>query len=105
MELHEGLAEYTGVRLPLDPENRIARTVSLLDRRSAERPTFVRSFAHLSGLAYGLLLDELDPDWLRRLTVNSGYLAFEPGHGWQCVRAPGGTGKDASMPDGDKTLP
>ncbi len=71
MELHEGLAEYTGVRLALDPAQRIARTASLLDRRPAELPTFVRSFAYLSGPAYGLLLDESNPVWIGKISVKS----------------------------------
>ncbi len=71
MELHEGLAEYTGVRMALDPAERIARTVRLLDRRPTELPTFVRSFAYLSGPAYGVLLDQLDEGWLKRTTPKS----------------------------------
>jgi hypothetical protein len=66
MEMHEGLAEYTGVRLGgvRDP----ARFV--IDANLAEQPrreSFVRSFAYASGPAYGLLLDEAAPGWTRRL--------------------------------------
>lgn len=71
MEMHEGLAEITGVKLALAPADRIDRTVRLLESRPAEFPTFVRSFAYLSGPAYALLLDKLDPDWMENLTVES----------------------------------
>jgi hypothetical protein len=71
MEMHEGLAEYTGVRMALEPAKRVSRTVFLLDRRPSEMPTFVRSFAYLSGPAYGLLLDDLDADWLKNLTATT----------------------------------
>ncbi len=71
MELNEGLAEYTGVRLALAPAERISRTVVQLKNRPGDFKTFVRSFAYLSGPAYGLLLDELDPDWLKNVSAKS----------------------------------
>jgi hypothetical protein len=64
LEMNEGLAEYTGVKLSGLPE---AEQFLLCVKRFEERPTqlksFVRSFAYLSGPAYGLLLDEFAPDW------------------------------------------
>src|ERR1044071_860091 len=66
MEMHEGLAEYTGVRLSGSPDP--ARFV--IDFNFAEeskRESFVRSFAYASGPAYGLLLDEVARGWTRRL--------------------------------------
>jgi hypothetical protein len=71
MELHEGLAEYTGVRLALDPAKGITRTISHLENRPAELETFVRSFAYVSGPSYGLLLDQLMPDWVSKVTAKS----------------------------------
>jgi hypothetical protein len=66
MEMHEGLAEYTGVRLSgLEPAARELYIAGEIDRRPPELPTFVRSFAYLSGPAYGLLLDDAAPDWQR----------------------------------------
>jgi hypothetical protein len=66
MEMHEGLAEYTGVRLSgiPDPE-RFVSDVNLTEQPRSE--SFVRSFAYASGPAYGLLLDEAAPGWTRRL--------------------------------------
>ena len=64
MEMHEGLAEYTGVRLcGVEPAGRELYIAGEIDRRPPELPTFVRSFAYLSGPAYGLLLDDAAPDW------------------------------------------
>jgi hypothetical protein len=66
MEMHEGLAEYTGVRLSGSPDP--ARLVIELNlKEEARRESFVRSFAYASGPAYGLLLDEAAPGWTRRL--------------------------------------
>lgn len=68
LEMHEGLAEYTGVRLAgLSEAERLAYVVKLLDQRPAQMPTFVRSFAYLSGPAYGLLLDATNVDWRKKL--------------------------------------
>jgi hypothetical protein len=62
MELNEGLAEYTGVKLSgaADPA-RFVVDHELKDAPAKE--TFVRSFAYATGPAYGLLLDETGPDW------------------------------------------
>jgi hypothetical protein len=68
LEMHEGLAEYTGVRLAgLSEAERIAFVVKKLEQRPSAMPTFVRSFAYLSGPAYGLLLDAANPDWRKKL--------------------------------------
>jgi hypothetical protein len=66
MEMHEGLAEYTGVRLcgSRDPA-RLVLSVNLAEE--SRRESFVRSFAYASGPAYGLLLDGAAPGWTRRL--------------------------------------
>ena len=67
MELHEGLAEYTGVKL--SGRDDLERFV--IDGRLKDAPTnktFVRSFAYASGPAYGLLLDAADDGWRRGLS-------------------------------------
>jgi hypothetical protein len=71
MEMHEGLAEYTGVRLALNPATQVSRTVDVLNDRPAQLETFVRSFAYLSGPAYGILLDDLQSDWMSHLNADS----------------------------------
>ena len=71
LELNEGLAEYTGVRLG-NPE-RVAQvkvTLTNLDRQQ-KVPTFVRSFAYCTGPAYGLLLDEYLPQWRLQVTIHT----------------------------------
>jgi hypothetical protein len=71
LETHEGLAEYTGVRLSgLDEAEQGRYVAAKLERRPAEMPTFVRSFAYLSGPAYGILLDAAAPGW--QLKAKSG---------------------------------
>lgn len=67
LEMHEGLAEYTGVHLSgLDAAEQARYVAGKLERRPAEMPTFVRSFAYLSGPAYGVLLDASSPGWQRQ---------------------------------------
>ena len=60
LELAEGLAEYTAIRA--------TGTKGLVVEKllKASGP-FARSFAYVSGPAYGLLLDEVTPDWPRRV--------------------------------------
>lgn len=67
LETNEGVPEYTGVRLGLaTPQERIAYAVYDLSF-FVEAPSFVRSFAYATGPAYGLLLDQADPDWKAKL--------------------------------------
>lgn len=57
LELNEGLAEYTGVRLSsADLQETVVRA-DLILRQARNNPTFARSFAYVSGPAYGALLD------------------------------------------------
>jgi hypothetical protein len=65
LEMHEGLAEYTGFKLSQHPD---------LDQYAADnlasgekRKSFVRSFAYVSGPAYGILLDGEGKNWRRGL--------------------------------------
>ncbi|MDH5833459.1 hypothetical protein [Luteimonas kalidii] len=71
LEINEGLAEYTGVRLGLarDEQRRAFAVYDLA--RFLDAPSFVRSFAYASGPAYGLLLDAVDPDWRGRLGADA----------------------------------
>lgn len=67
LELHEGLAEYTGIRVSARSEAQaIADALGNLVSY-AQVPTFVRSFAYASGPAYGLLLDASAPAWRNRI--------------------------------------
>jgi len=56
LEMHEGLAEYTGAKLSGRPD--VAQHVAAQLKEAEKRETFVRSFAYASMPAYGILLDE-----------------------------------------------
>jgi hypothetical protein len=70
LEMNEGLAEYTGYAVSM-PDAASARWRIAADLVSPQAKTFVRSFAYLSGPAYGLLLDERQPGWRSTLSANS----------------------------------
>jgi hypothetical protein len=61
LDRNEGLAAYTGVKLGAGEEANLfaARTLESYDRHDA----FARAYAYASGPAYGLLLDDYQPDW------------------------------------------
>jgi len=65
LEMHEGLAEYTGAAFA-EPDV-AKRAPHLIDKlRDAETtPTFVRSFAYASGPAWGTLIEMKRPRWTR----------------------------------------
>lgn len=65
LDRNEGLAAYTGVRLGVasNPDLYAARTLDRHDRQQS----LARTYAYASGPAYGLLLDELRPDWRSEL--------------------------------------
>jgi hypothetical protein len=67
LELHEGLAEYTGVALALAAMGQpISRAASLLDAFH-ERPSFARALGYGTGPGLGLLLDRYAPGWRARV--------------------------------------
>lgn len=71
MEVHEGLAEYTGIALDgLDNQaNRWFMAGRL--KVNAQRPSYPYTFAYETGPSYGLLLDMEVPDWRKGLTPAS----------------------------------
>jgi len=71
LELNEGLAEYTGVKLSsADLEETVVRA-DLILRQARNNPTFARSFAYVSGPAYGALLDLTGTPWRVNLKPTS----------------------------------
>jgi hypothetical protein len=69
-EITEGLAAYTGTVLAAQSAaDAIVGAVDLLDgaETAALEASFVRTFAYVSGPAYGLLLDASSPDWRHRV--------------------------------------
>ena len=72
-ECHEGMAEYTAFKLlPLDKDNEAIRKglVAAAITKGMDGSGFGNSFAYLTGPAYGLLIDEMIPDW--RNSIRSG---------------------------------
>jgi hypothetical protein len=67
MEINEGLAEYTGVRVGAS-DDVSARWNAAQKLLTGSEKTWVRSFPYTSGPAYGLLLDALTPNWRVGLT-------------------------------------
>ena len=63
LELNEGLAEYTGVRLSSADLSETLLRANLILRQARNNPTFARSFAYVSGPAYGVLLDLTGRPW------------------------------------------
>jgi hypothetical protein len=75
LELNEGVAEYTGVRVGL-PTAAERTAYALRDLEFfVQAPTFVRSFAYATGPAWGLLLDQANPAWRDQLAA-----AMKAGH-------------------------
>ena len=71
LELNEGLAEYTGVKLSsADLQETVVRADIIL-RQARNNPTFARSFAYVSGPAYGALLDLSGRPWRVNLKPNA----------------------------------
>ncbi len=70
LESNEGVAEYTGVRLGLFTRRDRIRYAMRDLSAYLEAPSLVRSFAYATGPAYGLLLDQLNPRWLKDFENN-----------------------------------
>src|ERR1044071_6262217 len=69
LELNEGLAEYTGVKLSSADLQETVLRADLILRQARNNPTFAPSFAYISGPAYGALLDLSGKPW--RVDLNS----------------------------------
>lgn len=63
LELNEGLAEYTGVKLSSADLQELTVRANISLRQARNSPTFARSFAYISGPAYGALLDLSGKPW------------------------------------------
>ncbi len=62
--LHEGLAEYTGIK----SQKNSGKKILIENLKNAEsRKGLARSFAYISGPTYGLLLDDYDKEWAKNL--------------------------------------
>lgn len=80
LELQEGLAEYTGVKLGIEKESSKIKYLSGKVTNAVKNyPSFIRSFAYVSGPLYGLLLDKSGKEWRNELNPGSdlGKLLYE----------------------------
>jgi hypothetical protein len=73
LEFNEGLAEYTGVRLSTRSNAEAAALAVSGLRNARNRSSFVRSFAYVSGPAYGELLDESEISWRQQIKAEDDF--------------------------------
>ena len=71
LEIHEGIPEYTGIVCASKSESDIKQLMKKEYSNSLNKESFVRSFAYYSGSAYGILIDEKNSNWRKKLTYNS----------------------------------
>jgi len=67
LELNEGMAEYTGVKLSSETTDELVSQAERALREGAWSISFVRSFAYASGPAYGALLDLSGCEWRKQV--------------------------------------
>lgn len=70
LELNEGLAEYTGIRIAVPANGRAGWAAVQIENYDARAATssMGRSFAYVTGPALGILLDAVDEGWRTRVT-------------------------------------
>jgi hypothetical protein len=68
LEMNEGLAEYTGLKLSGMEDDRLLELLAEKLENHKKNPSYINSFAYWSGPAYGLLLDAAGADWRPGLT-------------------------------------
>lgn len=71
LEIMEGLAEYTGIKLGIGNETDMIKYITKKTADAGSFPSFVRSFAYISGPLYCLLLDQSNTNWRNRLNARS----------------------------------
>ena len=76
LEMNEGLAEYTGLKLSTRSISEMIVVAALGLRQARERASLARSFAYVSGPAYGALLDSSGVDWRSGVKSNPDFAAL-----------------------------
>lgn len=71
MELHEGIAEYTGARVASDVLKASPEVLAKELLSFEKRETYVRSFAYATGPALGMMLDRFAPGWRKKIRISS----------------------------------
>jgi hypothetical protein len=69
LEMNEGLAEYTGVRLRGTAQSETIQYLVEREKSAETQESFMRSFAYVSGPIEGILLDLAAADWRKGLTA------------------------------------
>lgn len=72
LEMHEGLAEFTGAILGIEKDSLKAHLDKLVVR-AGQLPSLIRSAASLTGPLYGYLLYDADPSWTQKITAASDF--------------------------------
>jgi hypothetical protein len=76
LEMNEGLAEYTGVRLSTRSLSEMVVVTACGLRQARGQSTVARSFAYVSGPAYGALLDSSGMEWRSRVKTEADFAAL-----------------------------
>lgn len=76
LEMNEGIAEYTGVKLSARYPEEAALVASTILWQAANRSPFERSFAYVSGPAYGMLLDASGVPWRKQIKPDADFGAL-----------------------------
>lgn len=71
LEIAEGIPEYTGITMASSSKSEIKKLLKNALEEQINSDSFVRSFAYYSGPAYGVLLDEVNDNWRKKLKPNS----------------------------------
>lgn len=70
-EMHEGTAQYTGLRIAYT-KDRTIRHMAIRRLRYEAKKGYVNSFAYATGPAYALLLDRINPAWRSGIATAEG---------------------------------
>lgn len=71
LEINEGLAEYTGIKLSSKSPQEFAFIAGYNLKQAHRKASYTRSFAYASGPAYGCLLDRIIPSWKKSINKDS----------------------------------
>jgi hypothetical protein len=76
LELNEGLAEYTGIMMSRRDQQQMQNHFVETMNRFLTNPTFVRSFAYQTIPLYGYLLQIINKEWNRHITLGTNLTAY-----------------------------
>jgi len=69
LELNEGIAEYTGMKLSGTPVGELRKQLAARLKHKENAESYSRSFCYETGPAYGLLLDAKSKSWRKQLVA------------------------------------